>query len=220
MKVIINKSTRVIDCIEFLRMEDNGTWLDSDTWAPLLRPETHEIVEMHSMPQFYADSCYVLADNGSPELVPDMFEHVKQNVISMKTNDINSRVSKAITDGFNYEISIGRSEKQSFHFSYDQHDQRNFISTAIAAMLQKSNNAARTDNEILFTGKDVEGADQIFSFSPDLFLDLYYNGALAHQSRCLEAGWEAKQALNNATSIDDIITALTTFDNAIMNMNA
>lgn len=215
MEVIIDKQSRIIARVEFLQMQDAGTWLDAYTWAPLLTPATHEIAEMNSLPQFYVDGCYKLTKAGEPEIIPEMFEQVKQHVMAKEMWSINDTVSTTILNGFNYEVGIGRSEKQMFHFSYDAHDQRNFTNTAVAAMLQKSNSVARADSKFYFRGRNEQSGEQMFSFSPDLFLDLYYNGALAHQSRCLETGWEAKQALEAAQTLEDISNALTTFNNAI-----
>lgn len=130
---------------------------------------------------------------------PSLEEAKAQKIIQ-----IDSETSNAITSGFIYEV-----EGVPYHFSYDSFDQQNFVDTATVATLLLANNGAPEDPDMptavtwnAYTIPDDELIRLIFS--PAEFLSLYTHGALAHKGMQMEIGGQRKEAVKNATTIEEV----------------
>ena len=116
---------------------------------------------------------------------------------------IDTATSSAILAGFEYEV-----DGESLHFSYDSFDQQNFVDSASVATLALSGqqglptsvtwNAYR--NYTPETGGELVRLD----FTPQTFLGLYMQGALAHKGLQMEIGGQRKAAIDAAESVEAV----------------
>ena len=144
----------------------------------------------------------IVKEDGSIEFTPPAppaLEDVKAEAISR----IDAATSAAIIAGFGYEV-----DGETLHFSYDSFDQQNFVDSASVATLSLSGqqglptsvtwNAYR--NYTPETGGELVRLD----FTPQTFLALYMQGALAHKGLQMEIGGQRKAAIEAAESVEAV----------------
>ncbi|WP_027188072.1 DUF4376 domain-containing protein [Desulfovibrio cuneatus] len=110
---------------------------------------------------------------------------------------IDAETSTAILAGFPYDIN-----GKTLHFSYKLEDQQNFADTANAATLATMG-VPGVPQSVTWNGwehaKDAEDntTRQLvrLTLTPQEFLALYLQGALAHKATCMELGGQRKAAL-------------------------
>ncbi len=118
-----------------------------------------------------------------------------------KLTAIDAETSVSILAGFDYEVG-----GETLHFSYKFADQQNFADTANAASAAKDG-VPGLPQTVTWSGWKKNGNTFVLrrlDLTPDAFLDLYFQGALAHKAACMERGGQRKEALTAATTVEEI----------------
>ena len=143
------------------------------------------------------DHLYEFTKN-NPDIVSEEFILPLEEMKNNKKLDINSRTKSIIYGGFIYNIN-----GTDFKFNYNSDDQQNYSDDANMILFQKANGLPLSN--INRTGYSIPDNTPIsLSFNGDAFLDLYYNGALAHKNRVLKEGKERKLRIEKASTKEEL----------------
>lgn len=124
-----------------------------------------------------------------------------ENLKESKKSSIDYETRNRIYDGFNYVIN-----GLEYHFSYGATDQQNYADDANLILYQKYSRIEPI-SIISRTGYSIPDNNPVsFQFKGDAFLDLYYNGALAHKNKALKEGKERKLKVEKASTKEELDT--------------
>lgn len=120
---------------------------------------------------------------------PTPTQESAKDELDNKLMEIDRETSQKIMDGFDYEY-----KGTTYHFSYDNFDQQNFVDTANACLMYKQGVQGLPD-DILWNAYDKDGNLVRVKFNADEFIALYAGGALAHKSKTMAEGSAKKEAI-------------------------
>lgn len=116
-----------------------------------------------------------------------------------KMRQIDAETSASILAGFDYEI-----EGATYHFSYDEHDQQNFVDTVSMCQLSLAGTPGVPDS-VVWNSYTVPGDELVQqAFDAASFVALYTAGAMAHKAAKMAAGGERKAKVAAAQSIAEL----------------
>lgn len=174
-----------------------------DGYIPHWNGNAWDLIENHKGKQGYVDGQpYTVKDYGplptgwsdTPPL-PTLDE-----ARAAKLSAIDEQTSAAILAGFDYAVDKG----DTLHFSYDAFDQQNFADTANACLMLKAG-AQGLPNSVTWNAYRGEARELTrLTLTTDQFLSLYAGGALAHKAVQMEEGGRRKQAVEAATSVEEV----------------
>lgn len=122
-----------------------------------------------------------------------------ENLKESKKTSIDYETRNKIYNGFNYVI-----DGLEYHFSYDVIDQQNYADDANLILYQKYS-GIEPISIISRTGYSIPDNNPVsFQFKGSEFLDLYYNGALAHKNKALKEGKERKLKVEKASTKEEL----------------
>lgn len=123
------------------------------------------------------------------------FESLKES----KKSFIDYETRNKIYNGFNYVIN-----GLEYHFSYGATDQQNYADDANLILYQKTSGIEYAPT-VYRTGYSIPDNNPVsFQFKGSEFLDLYYNGALAHKNKTLKEGKERKLKVEKASTKEEL----------------
>ena len=172
------------------------------------------------------DNSYVIIKNGMPYHVTSdienlkeewskVFEYAKNNPEKVieeiqsysllerlkidKKNSIDSKTASDIYKGFTYKIN-----GIEYHFNYSAEDQQNYADDANSILYQKSLGMASIHPIAKIAYSIPDNKAIYLSIEGDTFLDLYYNGALAHKNKVLKEGRDRKNKVEMAITKEEL----------------
>ena len=189
------------------------------------KSDSDGIVENSGTPYWFSDDAYDSPARYMTELgplpdgallEPPLISLEEAKKISIQ--NINNLISNSISSGFDFEINTD-SGLENLHFSYDSFDQQNFADTANMATMslqkpieletQVNIPTSVTWNAYRNYTKETGGELVRLTLDAVQFLILYTNGALVHKSIQMEIGGQIKDEIENATSVDELKSILT-----------
>lgn len=133
--------------------------------------------------------------NGHPSIIVGDELLTSAELTDRNINKVNAATSEAILAGFDYDI-----DGETYHFSYDEHDQQNFADKANACLAAASASVATLDADgtggeaqaIYWNAYDSTGQRVRLQMPIQAFMALYLDGALKHKDDCLLRGEQQK----------------------------
>jgi hypothetical protein len=138
-------------------------------------------------------------DNPEKVFIEEIKEIPFEDLKNSKKSSIDSETRNKIYNGFNYVI-----DGLEYHFSYGATDQQNYADDTNLILYQKYS-GIEPISIISRTGYSIPDNHPVFfQFKGDAFLDLYYNGALAHKNKVLKEGKDRKNKVERATTKEEL----------------
>lgn len=191
MQIVANPPTHY-------QISDGRVWDIAAAHFVAAVPEGAEVVELYANGQ-PGDAAYLRRTLESYGKTVGLELMSLEEAKVEKMRQIDAETSASILAGFDYEI-----EGDMYHFSYDEHDQQNFVDTVSMCQLSLAGTPGVPDS-VVWNSYTVPGDELVQqTFDAASFVALYTAGAMAHKAAKMAAGGERKAKVAVAQSIGEL----------------